>query len=103
MSKRKKYGIASIFLGIAKIAPAKFVLQYFSTVANGVAMAFIAIATNKLFSAILAYSEGKASLPWVLEGIFFLVAITLSYELFSGISAYYGEVYYYLRDRKSVV
>ncbi len=96
MSKRKKYGIASIFLGIAKIAPAKFVLQYFSTVANGVAMAFIAIATNKLFSAILAYSEGKASLPWVLEGIFFLVAITLSYELFSGISAYYGEVYYYL-------
>lgn len=96
MSRKKKYGIASIFLDIAKIAPSKFFLQYLSTVANGVAMAFIAIATNNLFSAIIEYSQGKASLPWVLEAIFLLVAVTLSYELFSGISAYYGEIYYYL-------
>lgn len=102
MSKRKKFGIVSIFSEIAGIAPAKFFVEYLSTVANGVATAFIVIATNSLFSAIMGYSDGKGSSSSVLEAIFFLVAITLLSELFSGISAYYGEIYYYLSTQHIV-
>lgn len=44
----------------------------------------------------MGYSNGKGSSSSVWEAIFFLMAVTLLSELFSGISAYYGEVYYYL-------
>lgn len=92
--------ICRAFADVCKVSPLLFVIEYLFTALDGVALALIAMALEKLFTAVWQLAEGKASFGEVACSVLLLLILYAASEIGNGVANYLGEVYSELTTQK---
>lgn len=90
---RKRTNLFIVFRDVWRVAPVRFFWEYFFTAVDGIALALTAVALEKLFAAVLLFTQGKIPVWDVLRAILLLLLLYLASEAGSGIASYLGETY----------
>ncbi len=97
---KKKITFFRLFVDVFKVAPLMFCVEYFFTAVDSVALAFIAMATERVFSNVLSFTQGSNDLVQIIYSLAILAALNVISEAGSGIASYLGEVYADLSNRR---
>lgn len=89
-----------VFKRVARVSPGIFIAEYLFTAIDGLSLALLAFATERLFSVVFAVSGGQKGMGSAVTAILLVLLLHILSEVCSGMSNYLGEVYSNLSTQK---
>lgn len=89
-----------VFARVARVSPGIFVKEYLFTAVDGISLALLAFATDRLFSRVFAVSGGQTGMGSAVVAVLLVLFLHILSEVCSGMSNYLGEVYSNLSTQK---
>ena len=89
-----------VFGRVAKASPKIFAAEYLFTAMDGITLALLAFATERLFAGVFAVPGGQGGMGKAVAAVLLVIFLHILSEVCSGMSNYLGEVYYNLSTQK---
>lgn len=89
-----------VFVRVAKASPRIFVIEYLFTAADGISLALLAFATERLFSGVFTVSGRQDGMISAVAAVLVVLFLHILSEVCSGMSNYLGEIYSNLSTQK---